>query len=85
MYFSQKHFYEKKVATEFTFNTCILVKFLKLQRVSTSNKREKYHHISPIINKRYPPTVLDTGKHQVVNLGTYRSTKQFLQKVTLKN
>ena len=43
--------------TRYIINTCILVKFLKLQRVSPSNKREKYHIIFPSIDKRFTPNV----------------------------
>ena len=55
--FFTKTFLPKELATDHTINTCILVKFLKLQRAPSSNKRGKYYTIFPIINKRYLPTV----------------------------
>jgi hypothetical protein len=38
--------------TRYIINTCILVKFLKLQRVPPLKKREKYHIIFPKSNKQ---------------------------------
>ena len=54
-----KTFLPKELATEFAINTCIFVKFFKLQRVPSSNNREEYHIniIFPSINKRYSQTV----------------------------
>ena len=56
IFFTRK-FLPKELATEQTISTRILVKFLKLQRVPSSNKREKYYPVFPSISKRYPPIV----------------------------
>ena len=55
--FFTRTFLPKELTTEQIISTCILVKFLKLQRVRSSNKREKYHSIFSSISKRYPSTV----------------------------
>ena len=56
IFFTRK-FLPKELATEQVISTRILVKFLKLQRVPSPNKREKYHSVFPSMNERYPPTV----------------------------
>ena len=52
--FFKNTFLPKELATEQTINKCILVKYLKLQRVPSSNKKGKYHHIFPIIPATVP-------------------------------
>ena len=74
--FFKNTFLPKELATEQTINTCILVKFLKLQRVPSSNKKGKYHHIFPII-PAYRPSAQANVKLRTL---TYRSTNTLVSK-----
>jgi hypothetical protein len=76
--FFKNTFLPKELATEQIINTCILVKYLKLQRVPSLNKKGwKILSYLPYYTRQ--PS-LGTGKRQVVNLVTYRSTNTLVSK-----
>jgi hypothetical protein len=68
-------FLPKDLATEQTISTCILVKFLKLQRVPSSNKRGNTILSSLKSIKDSHQLSLDIGESQVVNFNPTRLYK----------
>jgi len=78
--FFTKTFLPKELATDHAINTCILVKFLKLQRVPSSNKRENTIQSSLVSIKDTRQPSLGTGT--VHNTDQYARSKKQKHKIT---